>query len=104
MAETMRFHSGTVYSLRLGVKLYLQERRDMAYYSIGGSVLEIISGMGPCFEIKVYGGRKVTGVLPGLQNLCGAAEPSRVGSIPTCPRQSRRSIQTYKRKIYKKKE
>ena len=33
----------------------------------------------------IYGGRKVTGVLPGLQNLSGAQETSRVGSIPTCP-------------------
>ena len=32
-------------------------------------------------------GRKATGVLPGLQNLSGADETSRVGSIPTCPRQ-----------------
>ena len=35
----------------------------------------------------MYGGRKATGVLPGLQNLCGADDTSRVGSIPTCPRQ-----------------
>ena len=29
----------------------------------------------------------MTGVLPGLQNQCGALRASRVGSIPTCPRQ-----------------
>ena len=37
--------------------------------------------------LLIYGGRKATGVLPGLQNLCGADDTSRVGSIPTCPRQ-----------------
>ena len=42
--------------------------------------------------IREYGGRKVTGVLPGLQNLCGAYETSRVGSIPTCPRQRKKEI------------
>ena len=42
--------------------------------------------------IREYGGRKVTGVLPGLQNLCGAYEASRVGSIPTCPRQRKKEI------------
>ena len=36
---------------------------------------------------KEYGGRWVTGVPPGLQNQCGALRASRVGSIPTCPRQ-----------------
>ncbi len=36
---------------------------------------------------KEYGGRWVTGVPPGLQNQCGALGASRVGSIPTCPRQ-----------------
>ena len=40
-----------------------------------------------CTPIFFYGGRKVTGVLPGLQNLSGAYQTSRVGSIPTCPRQ-----------------
>ena len=36
---------------------------------------------------KHDGGRRVTGVLPGLQNQCGALIPSRMGSIPTCLRQ-----------------
>ena len=36
---------------------------------------------------KHYGGRRVTGVLPGLQNQCGALIPSRMGSIPICSRQ-----------------
>ena len=31
----------------------------------------------------------MTGVPPGLQNQCGALGASRVGSIPTCPRQKR---------------
>lgn len=37
---------------------------------------------------KHYGGRRVTGVLPGLQNQCGRGT-SRVGSIPTCLRQKK---------------
>ena len=37
---------------------------------------------------KHYGGRRVTGVLPGLQNQCGALIPSRMGSIPICSRQN----------------
>ena len=36
---------------------------------------------------KHYGGRRVTGVLPGLQNQCWAFVASWVGSIPTCLRQ-----------------
>ena len=36
---------------------------------------------------KYYGGRRVTGVPPGLQNQCGALIPSRMGSIPICSRQ-----------------
>jgi hypothetical protein len=42
-------------------------------------------------ELRIYGGRWVTGVPPGLQNQCGALGASRVGSIPTCPRQKRNS-------------
>ena len=38
---------------------------------------------------KHYGGRRVTGVLPGLQNQCGALIPSRMGSIPICSRQKK---------------
>ena len=34
-----------------------------------------------------YGGRRVTGVPPGLQNQCWAFVASWVGSIPTCLRQ-----------------
>ena len=37
---------------------------------------------------KHYGGRRVAGVLPGLQNQCGALIPSRMGSIPICSRQN----------------
>lgn len=33
----------------------------------------------------------MTGVPPGLQNQCGALGASRVGSIPTCPRQRKLS-------------
>ena len=40
---------------------------------------------------KEYGGSWVTGVPPGLQNQCGALGASRVGSIPTCPRQRKLS-------------
>ena len=41
---------------------------------------------------KHYGGRRVTGVLPGLQNQCGALIPSRMGSIPICSRQKRTQL------------
>ena len=41
---------------------------------------------------KHYGGRRVTGVLPGLQNQCGALGASWVGSIPTCLRQKNRQF------------
>lgn len=37
--------------------------------------------------LHINGGRKVTGVPPGLQNQCWAPEASWVGSIPTCLRQ-----------------
>ena len=37
---------------------------------------------------KHYGGRRVTGVLPDLQNQCGAWYVP-VGSIPTCLRQKK---------------
>ena len=35
----------------------------------------------------IYGGSRVTGVPPGLQNLCWALGASWVGSIPTRVRQ-----------------
>ena len=38
---------------------------------------------------KHYGGRRVTGVLPGLQNQSVGRGTSRVGSIPTCLRQKK---------------
>ena len=36
---------------------------------------------------QIYGGSRVTGVPPGLQNLCWALGASWVGSIPTRVRQ-----------------
>ena len=46
---------------------------------------------------KHYGGRRVTGVLPGLQNQCWALGASWVGSIPTCLRQ-KKDIETYRKR------
>ena len=53
---------------------------------------------------KHYGGRRVTGVLPGLQNQCGALRASRVGSIPTCLRQKSVKKKTNRKRglIYRK--
>ena len=38
-------------------------------------------------QAGIYGGSRVTGVPPGLQNLCWALGASWVGSIPTRVRQ-----------------
>ena len=53
---------------------------------------------------KHYGGRRVTGVLPGLQNQCGALGASWVGSIPTCLRQKNRQflLKKWRKIIYRK--